>query len=364
MKKALLIAFLLMSISALGAEKKFNYTDAKDLVVLGKITPDTFEPFSRLPESLKEKTRKPVWNLGRNSAGICVRFSSDAGEFSAKWSILGGELGDNMSYILKTGLALYVLDGGEWVYVSTFRPRRPGAGNKDKKSDIQCTKLAGSSHEYMVYLGMYDGITSLEIGVPDGYRIEQPKVDSPKSEKPVIAYGTSILQGASASHPGLAGTNLLGRMLDRVVINLGFSGNALLDTEIAEYMASYPTPGAYIIDNAPNGSAKLTLKKGEEFYRIIRKAHPDTPIFFVEMPRYPKVRYDELGAKNFTERRDAIDEVFNRLKKSGEKNIYLVKSDKMLLDDNIGTIEGTHFTDIGFQKWADAVYKVMKGKIK
>ena len=63
-------------------------------------------------------------------------------------------------------------------------------------------------------------------------------------------------------------------------------------------------------------------------------------------------------------RETKILEVFGKLKKSGEKNIYLVKSDKMLLNDNIGTIEGTHFTDIGFQKWADAVYKVMKGKIK
>lgn len=364
MRKALAIAILLMSITALGAEKKFNYTDARDLVVLGQLTPDTFEPFSRLPESLRERTREPVWYLGRHSAGICVRFSSDAGAFSAKWSLLDNSVGDNMSYILKAGLALYVLDGDEWIYVTTFRPGAPGKDNNEKKYDISCTKLAGSFHEYMIYLGMYDGITSLEIGVPDGYKIERPKVDSPKSGKPVIAYGTSILQGASASHPGLAGTNLLGRMLDRVVINLGFSGNALLDMEIAEYMASYPDPGAYIIDNAPNGSAELTLEKGEEFYRIIRKAHPDTPVFFVEMPLYPRVRYDEPGAKSTLGRRDAIDEVFNRLKKSGERNIYLVKSDKMLLNDNIGTIEGTHFTDIGFQKWADAVYKAMKGKVK
>lgn len=58
--------------------------------------------------------------------------------------------------------------------------------------------------------------------------------------------------------------------------------------------------------------------------------------------------------------RDAMDEVFFKLKKAGEKNIYLVRSGKMLREDNTGTIEGTHFTDSAFERWADELYRILK----
>lgn len=364
MKKIILSLILAAACMAGAAGADFKFTDARCLDILGKLTKDTSGPYTRIPESYKEGMRKAVWDLGKCSAGIAVRFSSDAGEFKAHWSTAGLPLGDNMTYILKSGMALYVLDKGEWFYVGAFRPGKRLKSGETREFSISCSKLKGEMHEYILYLGMYDSFTSVEIGVPENCRLETPKVGSPRRDNPIIAYGTSILQGASASHPGLAGTNLLSRMLDREVINLGFSGNARLDTDIAEYMASYPTPEAYILDNAPNCNAELIREKQEAFYRILRNAHPETPVFFVGQPMYPRVRFDECGANDILGRQDAMLEVFNRLKKSGEKNIYFISAEKFLLNDNIGTVEGTHFTDIAFQRWATAIAKAMKGKIK
>lgn len=362
MKKivAILSFLILLSASLPGAEKEYVFTDAKTLSLFGKITPDTEVTYSRLAPYLKEKTRKPVWDLGLNSAGLYIRFRSDAGEMRAKWKVSQKGCGDNMSKILKNGMALYVFDKGEWVFVSSFRPRGGKEDETQNEYTISFSKLKGSMHEFMVYLPMYNNVQSLEFGVPAGCSIVGPEMNSPRAEKPVIAYGTSILQGASASHPGLASTNVLTRKIDRQVINLGFSGNGRLDMEIAEYMASYPNPGAFVLDNAPNCSAELMLEKQEAFFRILRNAHPDVPVIFVEMPLYPRVRFDEKGAENTIGRRDAMDQVYNKLKKAGEKNIYLVKSDKMLLEDNVGTIEGTHFTDIAFERWAEVLSKVLR----
>lgn len=364
MKRFLVSLFLAVTLAAIVSGTEYKYSDARNFVILGKITPDTSGPYTRFPESLKAGMRDKVWNLGLCSAGICVRFSSDAGEFKARWTTADRHVGDNMTYILKAGMALYVLDKGEWVYVSAFRPGNVEPKDEKREFTIRCTKLEGQMHEYMLYLGMYDSFQSVEIGVPEGRRMAMPTIDSPKASYPVIAYGTSILQGASASHPGLAGTNLLGRILDRQVINLGFSGNALLDFDVAEYMASYPTPGAYIIDNGPNGTPELTREKLERFYRILRDAHPDTPVFFVGMPLYPRVRFDVKGGNGTLARREAILDVFGKLKKSGEKNIYYVDSDRVLREDNIGTVEGTHYTDMAFNRWAETLAKAMKGKIK
>ena len=35
-------------------------------------------PYDRLPASYKDKVRKPVWDLSKNSAGISLRFNSNS----------------------------------------------------------------------------------------------------------------------------------------------------------------------------------------------------------------------------------------------------------------------------------------------
>lgn len=357
-------AALLLSLTALLplAAADYVYTDASTLPVFGKVCPDTYEPFSRLPARLEGVSRPAVWRLGRDSAGEYVRFTSDAGSFSLRWTSTYNTESTNMTACVARGLALYVNDGGEWIYVGTGRPAGKGkeSGYNETTHKISCSKLAGEMHEYMLYLSLYDGVKKLEIGVPEGCRVEAPALNSPRAEKAVVMYGTSILQGASASHPGLCGTALVGRMLDRQVINLGFSGNALLDMEIAELMAAYPDPGVFVLDNMPNGSAELTLEKQEAFFRVLRKAHPDVPVVFIENPNYPGMRFD-AGRENYVKSKNAaLHQVFDKLVADGEKNIYLVGAMNMLGSDNTGTIEGTHFTDIGFVSYANILVPVLR----
>jgi len=352
-KITFLLLLAMLSLPMAASEPEYVYTDARTLTVGGKICEDTYEPFSRLPARLKGVSRDPVWTLGRCSSGLYVKFVSDAGDFKLRWSSTMNRSLQNMAAIGVRGLALYVFDKGEWVYV--------GAPKVLAENDFRlpCRKLAGQMREYLVYLSLYDGVKTFEIGVPVDCTIKPSGFDSPRRENPVIIYGTSILQGASASHPGMAGTNMLSRKLDREVINLGFSGNALLDYEIAELMAAYPTPGVYVMDNIPNGSPELTHEKLGNFVKILRDAHPETPIVFVEGPMYPGVRFD-TGRDTFANsRNEALREEFAKFRKAGMKNIYLVSSAKMLQDDNIGTIEGTHFTDIGFTNWTEVLYPTL-----
>lgn len=356
MKKAFLVIFAFVFAAGLHAQE-FVYTDATTLPVYGKVCADTYEPFSRLPARLEGISRPGVWKLGRNSAGEYIRFASDAGCFDFRWTSLFVTPSTNMTACTVRGLALYVLDEGEWIYVGTPRPAKTG---KESTSKISCSKLAGKMHEYMLYLSLYDGVEKLEIGVADGCAVKPAELNTPRKEKAVVMYGTSILQGASASHPGLCGTGLLGRMLDRQVINLGFSGNALLDMEIAELMAAYPDPGVFVLDNMPNGTPELTLEKEEAFFRILRNAHPDVPVVFVENPNYPGMRFDAGREKYVNVRNEALHQVFDRLVKAGEKNIYLVGAMKILGEDNTGTIEGTHFTDVGFISYANTLAPVLK----
>lgn len=357
MVSRLLALCVLITASLTCRAEEFVYTDACTLPLFGKVTANTAEPYSRLPESMRSTARKAVWERGRTSAGMFIRFSSDAGAFSLRWSSTMNATLDNTTLITVRGLSLYVLDRGEWVYVGAPRLK---SGKEVQTAGIPCSKLEGTMNEYMLYLSMYDGVGKLEIGVKKGCSVLPPKVDSPKAEKPVIIYGTSILQGASASHPGMAGSNLLSRQLDRVVINLGFSGNALLDEDVAQYMASYPDPSVFVLDNLPNGSAKGIEEKEEKFFRILRNAHPDVPVVFVEHPYYPAYRFDDARVRKIDGKNAALEAVFNRLRQNGEKGIYLVSMKRVLLNDNVGTVEGTHFTDIGFLRYADTLGPVLQ----
>ena len=63
------------------------------------------------------------------------------------------------------------------------------------------------------------GIESISVGVPEGAKLE---VLPPDTRKPVLFYGTSILQGGCASRPGMVYTSIIGRRLDETAIATAF----------------------------------------------------------------------------------------------------------------------------------------------
>ena len=68
--------------------------------------------------------------------------------------------------------------------------------------------------EYLLYLPLYNGVSSLEIGVPQDRTIDRPAPRAEDHRKPIVFYGTSITQGGCASRPGMVHTAILGRRLE------------------------------------------------------------------------------------------------------------------------------------------------------
>lgn len=166
----------------------------------------------------------------------------------------------HMADVGDSGLDLYIDREGRL----EIRGQRFRMGGRDKevKNKTMVSNMEPSMREYMLYLSLYNGISSLEIGVDEGAVIEAPSIDSPRSDRPIVMYGTSILRGGCASRPGMAFTAILGRMLDREIINLGFSGNAWLDYEIAEYITRAQNPALIVLDYVPNSTAEMIDERG------------------------------------------------------------------------------------------------------
>lgn len=256
------------------------------------------------------------------------------------------------------GLDLYCWENnGSWRFVNSARP----TGKKNQATII--ANMQPKEREYMLYLPLYDGLVSLSIGIDSLAIIDQPLIDYPIRKKPVVFYGTSILQGGCASRPGMAHTNIISRRLNRECINWGFSGNAFLDLEVAKVIAEVDA-SVFVLDFVPNASVEQMKERMKTFYHIIRNKHPDTPIIFIEDPIFTHTLYDERIAKEVQRKNDTLKEIFNRIKKGNEKNIIFISSKNMLGEDGEATVDGIHFSDLGMMRYADLVCPIIKKAIK
>ena len=329
------------------------YHDASAFPLLGKATQNSATRYERLPDSLRSISRKPVWALGQNSAGLALRFRSNSTTIAAKWEVL---LNRNMNHMTPTGikgLDLYCLQDGKWVFVNSGRP----SGKVNEAKII--SHMKPEEREYMLYFPLYDGVTSLSIGVDSLAEISQPEVNLPIREKPVVFYGTSILQGGCASRPGMVHTNVLERWLNRECINLGFSGNALLDLEIADVIAGVDA-SMFVLDFVPNATVEQMRERADKFYTTIRSKHPDTPVLFVEDPLFTHSPFDTRIAKEVKDKNETLNAFFRSLKQRGEKNIYFLASRDIIGHDGEATVDGIHFTDLGFMRYAEILYPILE----
>ena len=355
MKKILLIALLLAAcVQTAWSQDNYHYTDASVFPVYGKAHNEEGPRYRRLPERMHGVIRDRLWDLGTNSSGIYIRFRSNAPEIYAKWTNNGYHM-PHMTDCGVGGLDLYAWINGKWRFVGSGFEW--GAIKADHKRKL-VANMEPVEREYMLYLALYDEVKSIELGVPEGYALEQPKLDSPRSDSPIVMYGTSILQGGCASRPGMAFTNILGRRLDRTVINLGFSGNAFLDFEIAELMAGVSNPAVFVLDYVPNSKPDRINANGEKFYRILRDAHPDVPIVFVEDPLFPHGIVDKAIAEEVRGKNEAQAALFQKLKAAGEKNIYYLSSQGMTEPEDY--VDGVHFTDRGMVNYANLIEPLLE----
>ena len=156
--------------------------------------------YDRLPASYKEIVREPVWNLSKNSAGLSIRFLSNSSVITAKWELLNNLSMDHMPDTGIKGIDLYYRNNNQWQYINTGRP--VGFKNEYRLVD----NMTNEVREYKIFLPLYDGLKKIEIGIDNSSFIRKPEKSK---KKPIIFYGTSITQGACASRPGMAHTNII-----------------------------------------------------------------------------------------------------------------------------------------------------------
>ncbi len=312
--------------------------------------------FDRLPAKAEGKVTPAVWGLSRDSAGMMVRFKTDAKAIYTRYTLTKTNLAmPHMPATGVSGLDLYARnDKGEWRWVQVTRP-----GSAKVETTI-ISDLAPGLREYAAYLPLYNGIESLAIGVPAGAQFEGL---APRAEKPIIFYGTSITHGACASRPGMVHTAILGRRFDRPVLNVGFSGNGRMDAAVGDLLAEIDA-AAYVIDCLPNmGPADVTAKC-VPLVKQLHAARPNTPIILVEDRRFTN-DWITPGKKKFhDDNHAALRAAYDQLQKEGVTKLSYIPGDHLYGDDTEGATDASHANDLGFMRQADVFEPVLRAAMK
>ncbi len=343
------------------AEKDVTWRDLAKvpLPLEGRGWTDTKHPYDRLPASAEKVVRAPVWNLARDSAGMSYRFVTDADMLRARWKLRKPErlAMPHMPATGVSGLDLYVRDAGEWRWLANGRPEKPDTNERTLVRGLKKEK-----REYLLYLPLYNGVDSVEIGLPPGAIFEAAPARY-AAQKPIVFYGTSILQGGCASRPGLAYPSIVGRALDWPVINLGFSGNGKTEPEMAALLAGLD-PAAYVLDSLPNLEVAQVKERVEPFIAALRAKHPTTPIVLVENVNYTDAGFIESRRSRVYESNTYLRKLFDRLVKAGDKQLHYIHASHLLGGDGEDTVDGTHPNDLGFMRMAQGATPIIREALR
>lgn len=321
------VAMLWVAAASAAAEPELKWTDAQTLTVEGKGWTDTEAFYDRLPAKAKGSVPDSVWGLSKHSAGLCVRLATPSSVVHVRWEVTSAGLA--MPHMPATGVSgvdLYARDAAGWRFVGNGRPA---------EVTNEATFYPGQASELCLYLPLYNGTKSVQIGVPAGQGISP----APARGKPVVFYGTSITQGGCASRPGMAYTNIVGRKLELPTVNLGFSRSGQSEPALAELLAEIEA-AAYVLDPLRNMSADMVWERIPPFVRLLRTVRPDTPIVLAE----------DCTIRNEvpTPKGKLLRDIYAQLQREGIGNLHFVSAEGMMGPDDEGTVDGCHPTDLGF----------------
>jgi lysophospholipase L1-like esterase len=356
---SIIVLALLTSVGALAQTKWYNPLDGDEPHIQGRAwNAEIGKSFNRFPLRAKGVVRPPVWSLSTNSAGLSISFYSNSPEIIVKYTVSHGLSLPNVGTIATSGLDLYVTDcHGETNWCACPGNYNFGANQKDTivyhYTNLEYHNYGNPGSEYQLFLPLYNSVTSMQIGVAEKSVfsfVSQPK------EKPIVVYGTSIAQGASASRPAMAWTNIVERRTESPVINLGFSGNALMDASVYDLLSEIDAQ-MFILDCMPNMYRihdSIVVRTIAGVQKIRKKSQ--APILLVENDGYMYGKTNKPIENECNVTNSELHKAYEQLQSMGVKDVYYLTKEEIGLTPD-SQVDGWHVSDVGMQLYADAYVK-------
>lgn len=305
--------------------------------------------FCRIPPNKLDLFSEGVRELAWHTSGVRLKFRTDSPTVALDVKLRSGY---DMSHMPRTGISGFDFYKGSWPDRKYIKTIMPDSGAEEYRGEA-CSDNSGEE-EWLIFFPLYNGVKSLQLGIKEGCSLEMAEPYA--VSRPVVFYGSSITQGGCASRTGNAYHNIISRWLDADIYNLGFSGNAMGEPEMAEYI-SFIDMSALVMDydhNAP--TVEHLAETHEPFFRHIRAKRPDLPVIFISKPDFDS----DVAGNNV--RREVILKTYRNAVSAGDKNVYYIDGEQLFgtEDRDSCTVDGCHPNDLGFMRMAQVILPVLK----
>lgn len=305
---------------------------------------DGSDKLTRIDASLEDYP-EGVLKRADKTAGGRVIFKTDSSQIDIEIYLGEGETYPWFSLSGSAGVDVYMGSGKDKEWIGTYYPDT--IEDKSISVNIENTDVV---QQFTINLPLYSGVEDIQIRVDEG-AVLYP-TDPYTLEKPIVFYGSSITQGCSATRPGTSYPDIVTRYFDANLVNLGFSSSAKGEKSMAEMIAKI-NMSALIMEYDHNAETPGNLAAThEEFYRIIRDAHPDIPIVFISRLSGGISVSEEEAAL----RRRIVGNTYKRAVSNGD-NVYFIDGNELLPADTKDDyfVDGVHPNDRGMAVMAEAV---------
>lgn len=239
----------------------FDWYDGSHFGVLNQGWRDVENTYDRLPLKAKNILKPNYWTLSKMSAGLAVRFKTNSSQLAIKWEV--GSKNLSMYHMPSTGVSgidVYSRDeDGKLKCVLVGSPAYP-------ERIITLNNRLGYDREYMIYFPLYNSLKKFSVGLRKDSSIKLFPTHHESGLKPLVVFGPSDTQGCCASRAGMTDSAILGRVFNREVINLGFSGQIGMEPETME-LVSELDPEVFILEQRKVRDSEV-LKKGVEILAL------------------------------------------------------------------------------------------------
>ncbi len=301
--------------------------------------------FRRMPENVARSVSESVFRLHSNTAGGRVRFKTNSPYVAISAKMENVVRMSHFALCGSSGFDMYINNEYKASFVPPFYSTTGYEAVKELNN-------GGDMKEVVINFPLYSDVIDLYIGLSESATLE--RAEPYTNELPVVYYGSSITQGGCASRPGNSYQGFISRAFNLDYINLGFSGSARAEDEMADYIASLPM-SMFVYDydfNAP--TLEHLQATHEKMFKKIRASHPDIPVIFLSAPKYENTEVLE-------KRRKIVESTYNNAILAGDKNVYFIPGKDLLeLCGNEGTVDTTHPTDLGFFSMAEVLKRLIE----
>ena len=188
----------------------FRNIKEEPFTIYGLYRPYDNEDYKRMPHDVAAKMNTNLNNLYKNTSGGRIRFRTDSSKI-----LLRSVLPNKCSSIKTPKTGVYCFDlYADGKYQNVFihgmmRGVKPIEDSVAPENVYDSTIKIGEKkmRDILIHFPLYNDVSDVYIGLEDDAIIEV--AEEYTYTKPVVFYGSSITQGACASHSGNAYHNLL-----------------------------------------------------------------------------------------------------------------------------------------------------------